>query len=612
MTGQATFGDLLDSARRHLDQAGGIPGRPEGDRDLLDVARGMHAVVTMIGRHLQDAASAPGTAAYSQGAAPSPWPGACLQARRAADSAARHLRHPDTPRRTRRSAATARGRHLIAAALSLAAARDLLKTHVTIRPDGTRRYRSGWGPAIASPAASRALTAEMAALARQIAALGTGLAMPPAGSWTQTSDARRAMNAACQNLRMLSGTVRAAHQRDPVLAGDRDLLRAIPVSVAPQRQLPHGTEPVTTLCHGVITAAGRLRHSARQAAAQSPSSPQISAAALRDAAAASTAASHNCAVLLHTLASGTDGPRSGGTPARYAQAAEAAGTARDWWLRVARTLDQVTSDIRGHVPADTADTRDLALWTGRLAYADPGWTLASGPGQPARPAGNLATGPQETALVVAAVHHASDALRQLADVHHKQAHSAARADRFLVPTRSLPDTYDIPRPYGPAPPDRIGLVLTAYQHASTASSEAVASVAEVAAVTRAPSRVLSLARAATAESRGEVPAGRAPEHPADIAVWKPPDIRGPFERTLQNLGITSPELLRRSVAIDRAGEELLIEASTRLPSPAPVAAEPGSLATWPVRRADAPSDRSMASTPRPFQQPERESPEAER
>jgi len=611
VTGQATFGDLLDAARRHIDQASGIPGRPEGDRDLLDVTRGMHAVVTMIGRHLQDATCVLGTVACREGAAPSPWPGACLQARRAADSAARHLRPPETARRPGRSAATARGRHLIAAALSLAAARDLLQTHVTTRPDGTRRYRSGWGPAIASPAASRALTAEMAGLARQVAALGTGLAMPPAGSWTQTSDARRAMNAACQNLRMLSGTVRAAHQRDAVLAGDRDLLRAIPVSVTPQRQLPDGSEPVTVLCHGVITAAERLRHSARHAAAQAPWSPQISAAALRDAAAASTAASHNCAVLLHTLASGTDGLRSRGTPTRYAQAAEAAGTARDWWLRVARSLDQVTSDIRGHVPADTAAARDLALWTGRLAYADPEWTLASGPGQPARPAGNLAAGPQETALVVAAVHHASDALQQLADVHHRQAHAAARADRFLVPTRSLPSTYDIPRPYAPAPPDRIGLVLTAYQHASTASSEAFASIAEVAAVTRAPSRVLTLVGAATAESHGQVPARKASQHPADIAIWKPPDIRGPFERTLQNLGVTSPELLRRSVAIDRAGEELLIEACTRLPSPALVDAEPGSLATWPVRRADAPSDRGMANTQRPIQQSEHEPPEAE-
>lgn len=54
-------------------------------------------------------------------------------------------------------------------------------------------------------------------------------------------------------------------------------------------------------------------------------------------------------------------PRDGGAWAGFVEAAEAAGRARDWWLRVARTLDQVTSDIRGHRSPDAADARDLAL-----------------------------------------------------------------------------------------------------------------------------------------------------------------------------------------------------------------------------------------------------------
>ncbi len=67
MTGQVTFGDLLEEARRHLDQAGGVPGRPEGNRDLLDVTRCLHAVVTAVGRYVQDRTSGEGPVMYRSG-----------------------------------------------------------------------------------------------------------------------------------------------------------------------------------------------------------------------------------------------------------------------------------------------------------------------------------------------------------------------------------------------------------------------------------------------------------------------------------------------------------------------------------------------------------------
>lgn len=86
------------------------------------------------------------------------------------------------------------------------------------------------------------------------------------------------MTGACQCLRVLYGSVQAAHCRDPVLASDRDLQFAIPVSAMPARQLPDGSEPVSRLCEGVITASERLRRSARQTAARAPWSPDISAA----------------------------------------------------------------------------------------------------------------------------------------------------------------------------------------------------------------------------------------------------------------------------------------------------------------------------------------------
>ena len=65
------------------------------------------------------------------------------------------------------------------------------------------------------------------------------------------------------------------------------------------------------------------------------------------------------------------------------QAAEAAGRARSRWLAVAHALDQITTDTQDHLSQAAVGANDLALWTGRLAYADPSWTLASKRADPA-------------------------------------------------------------------------------------------------------------------------------------------------------------------------------------------------------------------------------------
>ena len=40
---------------------------------------------------------------------------------------------------------------------------------------------------------------------------------------------------------------------------------------------------------------------------------------------------------------------------------------------------------RSSRPPSRLRAGDLALWTGRLAYANPGWTLASGPARATEP-----------------------------------------------------------------------------------------------------------------------------------------------------------------------------------------------------------------------------------
>jgi hypothetical protein len=54
-----------------------------------------------------------------------------------------------------------------------------------------------------------------------------------------------------------------------------------------------------------------------------------------------------------------------------------------------------------------------------------------------------------------------------------------------------------------------------------------------------------------------------PDGPA-IGTGERPELPGPVERTLHDLGVTSPELLQRGTDIDRAGERLIIDAAASL------------------------------------------------
>jgi hypothetical protein len=129
-----------------------------------------------------------------------------------------------------------------------------------------------------------------------------------------------------------------------------------------------------------------------------------------------------------------------------------------------------------------------------------------------------------------------------------------------VPTRSLPDTYDIPDPYAHAPPGRIESVLAVYQHTSEASARARDAAAEVAEITRAPSRMLAAARAA-AHARPDNTQGKQPDSSsAAAAADEHRDRPGQLEGILHELGVSNRDLLRRGAAIDRASERLITAA----------------------------------------------------
>jgi hypothetical protein len=281
------------------------------------------------------------------------------------------------------------------------------------------------------PPVTRALLTEIASLARRIAQQGAERAMAPPGG-----DAKpRTRSVGCSLLVSGCGcsTIRSGSPASgkPVPQHDLDLLRAIPVNTLPPRQLPSPADSVGALCEGVIASAERVRHLVWVSAEHACWSPNMTVTSLRRVAGANTVTSHNCALLLQSLATRTEHSGLAEISAWLSAAADNAGRARDHWLQVARAVGQVTTDTRRHTSQAATEASDLALWTGRLAYADPEWTPARGPAHEARPPVSLAPTPAEVSPVVAAVHHALETVTQVSSAEWEHVASAAGAGRIL-------------------------------------------------------------------------------------------------------------------------------------------------------------------------------------
>lgn len=154
MTERATFGDLLDAAREQLGHAGSIPARPRDGIDRLDVTRGLHAPVGVIGRYLQDDIVRHDCDAANLAEPTSPWPTTRVKARLAAAKAARYLQHQPMARSSWEAWFTEPRQRLNAAAQALAAGYDLQATYVAADPDGVRVGRSVWATVVCSDSMS--------------------------------------------------------------------------------------------------------------------------------------------------------------------------------------------------------------------------------------------------------------------------------------------------------------------------------------------------------------------------------------------------------------------------------------------------------------------------
>ncbi len=163
----ATFGDLLGPARGHLARAGGFPDYVLRGESAFAAAAVSRRLALTLSRYLADIAPYGMAEAVLN-------PGLRPRMRAAVDG-----------REALRMAAAAFGRatagaagpgsgspdpmvvSLAAAADSLAAGRDLLRTHFAASPDGEQVQRSDWSAVICSGTVTRAMAAEVASWSRQ-------------------------------------------------------------------------------------------------------------------------------------------------------------------------------------------------------------------------------------------------------------------------------------------------------------------------------------------------------------------------------------------------------------------------------------------------------------
>jgi hypothetical protein len=337
------------------------------------------------------------------------------------------------------------------------------------------------------------------------------------------------------------------------------------VAGLPAGVLPTADDPVPQLCEGIATTAERLRATARRAAADAAWSPTLTTESFRQSAGCCAITASNLRVALQNLAAHHGRPCAP-VSASLADAAEAADRARAAWLHVAWAWDSISTDIRGILNHVAREAAALALWTGRLTYCSPEWTPALGPRHTPRPSSELATDHDQLRQVLGALHNAGDAVAVVAEADQAQARTASMHGRLVVPTRSLPESFDVPYRFAPAPGIRTAPLLSSYDQALQATEEAVGALTQIATEIRPPIRCAVAATPGV--DTGSVPepahsTGRAPSWPAHVPEAPEQVPVGPVERILLDLDVTSQSELEQAAALDLAADRLIVRAAAK-------------------------------------------------
>jgi hypothetical protein len=233
------------------------------------------------------------------------------------------------------------------------------------------------------------------------------------------------------------------------------------------------------------------------------------------------------------------------------------------WRTVTGHWDTLTT---GHqrTPGTTpvaAEISDLVQRTGQLAYANPRWTPACARSSQIRDPASLAYSAGDVTNALAAVHQAADAMTRIAANDHAAVIAAAFDDRLYLPTRLLPDKYDIPRPYSPAPLTYTEALLAAYESALGATSRSTLALDDLATAVNAPSGVLAGTRRASATAQHQDRRSEVQRPGPEQAQAS--SVPGRTELALNKLRIRDPALLLRAAVIDQTARDLVAEATTK-------------------------------------------------
>jgi hypothetical protein len=190
-----------------------------------------------------------------------------------------------------------------------------------------------------------------------------------------------------------------------------------------------------------------------------------------------------------------------------------------------------------------AEAGGLVLRIGRIAYRNPEWTTACSDASRFRDPADLAPAIADLRTVLAAVH------------------GAFAEGRLYIPRRMLPDDYDIPRRYAPAPLSKAQPLLTGYTLTAEACTAATTALDALALAIEAPSRALAWARrlASSDQRHPQLPAGS--QRPGSRSSVLPQP--GHIEYSLRNLQISDPDMLIRAAAIDEATRAITAEAEMK-------------------------------------------------
>lgn len=463
--------------------------------------------------------------------------------------------------------------HLARAAGQLAAGRDLLHTHFSNDPStGASTRTSTWAKVIHSPPVTDALLSEIGGLAAKLAPWMVRLSLEspadsamPAVAGLTFHDSGRWLWAAAHNLETRS------HQEPRPEAGGL-VLAAIPANLPPVYRPLTAETTVPGLCEGTITTAARLQYGAARFARTARWSAQATSDSWRHDALASAITADSSEVIIRSL---THRAASLGLhPAIQAHldnSARALKLACTAWRAVTGEWDLLSTGThkRAGISPVAAEMDDLVLRIGRLAYRNPGWTPACGDASLARQAADLAPDAGTLPIVLAAVHHATDTLTHIAVTDRRCVRQAAADHRLYIPTRLLPDDYDIPHPHTPAPRSRVTALLDGYRLAVKTCTAATTARDGLALAARATSRVLAAAHTTPAvtnrhvPSPGQVQADRTRDFPSPGQLPALPVQPGGIEDVVRDLQLTDPALLLRAAAIDEATRDLLAEATAK-------------------------------------------------